>query len=61
MNVSKRVLYPYATKCEPGLVKYIKINGLKWAGHVMRMDNWITIRECLTLGQKEKKEQQDLN
>jgi hypothetical protein len=44
MNVSKRVLYPYATKCEPGLVKYIKINGLKWAGHVMRMDNWITKR-----------------
>jgi hypothetical protein len=24
---------------EPDLVKYIKINRLKWAGHVMRMDN----------------------
>jgi hypothetical protein len=24
---------------EPDLVKYIKVNRLKWAGYVMRMDN----------------------
>jgi hypothetical protein len=29
---------------EPDLVKYIKINRLKWAGHVMQMDNRITKR-----------------
>jgi hypothetical protein len=40
---------------EPGLAKYIKINRLKWAGHVTRMDN------SLPPGQKEKEEFEDLN
>jgi hypothetical protein len=29
----------YTLYDEPDFVKYIKINRLKWAGHVMRMDN----------------------
>jgi hypothetical protein len=32
-------LYSYKLYNEPDLVKYIKINILKWAGHVMRMNN----------------------
>jgi hypothetical protein len=30
---------------KPDLVKYIKINRIKWAGHLMRMaNNWVTKR-----------------
>jgi hypothetical protein len=30
---------------EPDIVKYIKINRLGWAGHVMRMDNNRTVKK----------------
>jgi hypothetical protein len=30
---------------EPDIVKYIKINRLDWAGHVIRMDNNRTVKE----------------
>jgi hypothetical protein len=46
---------------EPDLVKYIKINRLKWAGHDMRMDNNRINKRCLSLGQKVKEELKDLN
>jgi hypothetical protein len=32
---------------EPDIVKYIKINRLGWAGHVIRMDNNRTIKKVL--------------
>jgi hypothetical protein len=34
---------------------------LKWAGHVMRMDNNRITKRMLILGQKEKEELEDLN
>jgi hypothetical protein len=30
---------------EPEIVKYIKINRLGWAGHVIRMDNNRTVKK----------------
>jgi hypothetical protein len=30
---------------EPDIVKYIKINGMGWAGHVIRMDNNRTVKK----------------
>jgi hypothetical protein len=50
----------YKLHDEPDLAKYIKINRLKWAGHV----EWIItgqLRECLTPDQKEKEGLEDLN
>jgi hypothetical protein len=32
---------------EPDIVKYIKINRLGWAGHVIRMDNNRTVKKVL--------------
>jgi hypothetical protein len=32
---------------EPDIVKYIKINRLSWAGHVIRMDNNRTVKKVL--------------
>jgi hypothetical protein len=32
---------------EPDIVKYIKINRLGWAGHVVRMDNNRTVRKVV--------------
>jgi hypothetical protein len=41
----KRSSTVYKLYDELDLAKYIKINRLKWAGHVIRMDNnWITKR-----------------
>jgi hypothetical protein len=40
---------------EPDLVKCIKINRLKWAGHIMRMDNNRITKRMYSIGQKEKR------
>jgi hypothetical protein len=47
---------------KPDLVKYIKINRLKWAGHVIRVDNnRVTKRMFNTRPEGKKKELEDLN
>jgi hypothetical protein len=45
---------------EPDLAKCIQINRLKWAEHVMRMDNNRTTKR-MTQGQKEREGLEDLN
>jgi len=38
-------LWLYELFNEPDIVKYIKINRLGWAGHVIRMDNNRTVKK----------------
>lgn len=46
---------------EPDIVKYIKVNRMGWAGHVMRMGNNGRVKKSLILGQKEQGGLEDPN